>query len=76
MNKLDLINKVFSDTESISDDGAIKAVESLFSSIFEEAKKGNKVSISKFGVFEIKKGESSGYKFSFKASKSLKEMIN
>ena len=76
MNKLDLINKVFAEVDGISDDGAIKAVESLFSSIFEETKKGKKVSISKFGVFELKKNESSNYKFSFKASKTLKEMIN
>lgn len=74
MNKLDLMNKIFKDIEKISDDGAIKCVEGFFTGIVDGAKSHGKVSISKFGVFELKKNDSS-YRFTFKSSKTLKDII-
>lgn len=53
MNKTDLINKV-ADASEISKKDATKAVDSVFESISDALKEGDKVQLIGFGNFEVR----------------------
>lgn len=91
MNKTDLINALVFKTEGITKQDISTIVEGLLNEVTETLATGEKIAIQGFGNFSVKdtaarKGRNpssgaeidipAGRKVSFKASDSLKEIVN